>query len=1000
MFFILCGISSAAIIHVPGDQPTIQAGIDAGYDGDIVLVADGTYTGAGNRDIEFNGKALIVMSAGGHESCIIDCQGTEEEHHRGFYFHESEDFNSVLKGFTVRNGYHMAGGGILCDFSSPSITDCKIIQNTATQGGGIKFNHSTSVISKCMIRENTAVWGGGLYTNGSLQRISQCIFTDNIAQNGGGIFCYNNSNAFIFDCIFTANTGENHGGGICVEYNSDPRISNCTIVGNTSDSGGGIYSGGSSPEVLRCIIWDNLTNEIFTVSGYPEITYCDIKGGFEGEGNIDADPLFVSGSYGIYYLSQISAGQVEDSPCLDAGDYPAESICFQMVGEPLCMDDLTTRSDDVIDQDTVDIGYHYFPSGYVTPTPTNTPTVTPTHLPTTIHIPDDYNTIQAGIDAAFNGDTILVSDGIYTGIGNRDIDFSGKSIVVKSVNGPENCKINCQGSEQFNHRGFIFMNNEDSQTILEGFTIINGYMNSENGGGIIIYDSSPMIRFCYITNCYASEGGGIACHNEADAVITDCIITQNSSSGGHGIFCDNSSPNINNCSITDNLFGGGGGGIRCQYQSSPLIENCVIANNSAVNGGGVYCFLKSSPIIMNSIIQNNSASDDGGGFYCRRECLPIIVDCIISGNFTSDEGGGIFCESSTIFVDNCKIENNTADSGGGIICKSGSDANISNTIIAENGTLYASGFNISNKSSATVTNCVFYGNISEYGGSAIGCWASSPAIINCTFYEGSSGADSNFLCHDCSMDMVNSVVWNLTIPEVTASTSHPTAPIMPEIRFTDIKGGYEGEGNIDADPIFVQGVSGMFYLSQISSGQTVDSPCLNAGNDFAENICFETFSDVECLDEYTTRTDEMPDIGVVDMGWHYQTGIPPLTPTPTSTPFNAGVILVISGQMFTGGDDFSMIAQCRGDSGDSSADLYVILDVYGEYWFHPGWTQDAESELIDLDGFNPVDITILDFTWPEGDFGSADDLVFWGAILKPGTSLIIGDIDSVVFGYY
>ena len=70
------------IIYVPGDQPTIQAGINAASDGDTVLVADGTYTGDGTRDIDFGGKAIILQSQNGAENCIIDCEGTEQDPHR------------------------------------------------------------------------------------------------------------------------------------------------------------------------------------------------------------------------------------------------------------------------------------------------------------------------------------------------------------------------------------------------------------------------------------------------------------------------------------------------------------------------------------------------------------------------------------------------------------------------------------------------------------------------------------------------------------------------------------------------------------------------------------------------------------------------------------------------------------------------------------------------------------------------------------------------------
>jgi hypothetical protein len=127
----------AAVIRVPADQPTIQAGIDAALDGDTVLVAGGLYTGEGNRDIDFGGKAVSLLSQDGPMLTVIDCAGSAEEPHRGVVFQNEEGPDSIISGFTIRNGYADQGGAIFCwSFGSPTIEDNIIIGNTAIQGGG------------------------------------------------------------------------------------------------------------------------------------------------------------------------------------------------------------------------------------------------------------------------------------------------------------------------------------------------------------------------------------------------------------------------------------------------------------------------------------------------------------------------------------------------------------------------------------------------------------------------------------------------------------------------------------------------------------------------------------------------------------------------------------------------------------------------------------------------------------------------------------------------
>ena len=143
-----------ATLGVPAPYTNIQWAINEASDGDTVLVADGTYTGAGNKDLNFNGKAIIVQSENGPDDCIIDCEGNG----RGFYFDSSEGQDSVVSGFTIMNS---DTNGIRCANSSPVITNCKITGNSGE--GIICGDYSSPTINNCMITDNTANNGGGIH---------------------------------------------------------------------------------------------------------------------------------------------------------------------------------------------------------------------------------------------------------------------------------------------------------------------------------------------------------------------------------------------------------------------------------------------------------------------------------------------------------------------------------------------------------------------------------------------------------------------------------------------------------------------------------------------------------------------------------------------------------------------------------------------------------------------------------------------------------------------
>ena len=171
-------LTAARDLFVPGEYKTIQAGIDAASSGDTVIVADGIYTGEGNRDIDFKGKGITVMSKFGPQNCVIDCQGIDTEPHRGFYLHCGEDANSVIDGFTITGGWAYGGGAIKCVEVSPTIANCIIKSNTAmSRGGGISCSGGSPTISDCTISSNSARWeglGGGVYMDRCSGAISNC----------------------------------------------------------------------------------------------------------------------------------------------------------------------------------------------------------------------------------------------------------------------------------------------------------------------------------------------------------------------------------------------------------------------------------------------------------------------------------------------------------------------------------------------------------------------------------------------------------------------------------------------------------------------------------------------------------------------------------------------------------------------------------------------------------------------------------------------------------
>lgn len=801
---LICNDASGSTRNVPSQYVTIQAGIDAAVNGDTVLVADGVYTGQGNYNIDFKGKKIILKSQNGNANCIIDPQ----QQGRGIFFRTNEGPETQLDGFTIRNAIAANitasdnGAGIYCEGASPTISNCIIKNNYSTgNGAGIFFSDSSSTVTNCVISDNNAAkwgYGGGIYSIGStvggfqislincqilrnksggwgggisarriFMIIKQCKVNGNTSQSGGGIYSFDNGELTMSNSIVANNatTGEGMGRGGGLYLDGSGIITNCTIYGNTSAyGGGGIYFdvyGNSEPAITNSIIWNNAPDEVSiaedTPGLIPKFRFCNIKGGYNGESNFHADPLFINPSSENFHLSVqspcVDRGTSENSPDTDIEGNPRPQGAGVDVGAYELTGYANTRprinfftitphhvsfpmeiyfTCAAIDPDgsiisyTIDYGdgspsetnttglfTHIYssPDAYATCTVTDSSGITVKTISLTpfyngiIYVPADYQTIQAAIDAAADksNTTIIVADGIYKGEGNRDISFKGKAITVKSQNGPMHTIINCERSG----RGFIFSNKEGRDSILNGFTISYGTSPTE-----------PSSTF---------EGGGILCGYSP--IIENCIIKYNEGGG----ICIGGSPLIRNYIITDNKSDNGGG-LKIAG-GTPVIFSCVISNNFAFSpgadpqvagGGGIACLFSAAPKIINCTITNNITVASGGAIHGGAGAYSVI-NCTLSGNVSlSDMGGGIFHYSSNAFY-----------------------------------------------GPPTFKNCILWGNL----------------------------PDEIF---------------------VGTSRSGVRSATEPVVLFSDIQGGYAGEGNISQDPLFIDPAGDNYKLG-------INSPCIDTG---------------------------------------------------------------------------------------------------------------------------------------------------------------------------
>ncbi len=259
------GSASATVYTVRPDgqglYPTIQSAINAATNGDVVQLADGVFSGDGNRDLDFKGKQIAVESASGDPTrCSIDCQGSSTDPHRGFYFHTSEHTGSQVIGLTVMNGWEAAeGSAVLVASAKPTLNNCIFRDG---YGAAVTIDPSGSpVIENCQFVHNHNDWqGGALSIVGGNPSISGCVFSQNDSGNSGGaVYCSSPGQTTFTDCQFLDSSAGYDGGAIFHDQDGTVLLTRCLFVGNTTTGhGGGVNVGDEGwLDCEQCTFADN-----------------------------------------------------------------------------------------------------------------------------------------------------------------------------------------------------------------------------------------------------------------------------------------------------------------------------------------------------------------------------------------------------------------------------------------------------------------------------------------------------------------------------------------------------------------------------------------------------------------------------------------------------------------------------------------------------------------------------------------------------------------------
>lgn len=817
-FGVQTGLVFAVTIHVPADQPTIHAAIAAARDCDTVLVADGIYTGSGNLSNSFGGKMITVMSEYGPENCIIDSEG----YSNGAFSFYSNDLYARLQGFTMQNSTQ---NEINAQNASVIISDCIIQYSDGMKidGGSLEINNSIFLENRNDLGAIQVLNGASVTMNGC--RVQSCWTTH-----------VSSSTLTIHDCTFEDNGTTNsfqNGGAICAEQ-STLTIEDSSFLGNECYSmGGGLYFLESGFYINNCYFEQNSAGH-----------YCGgaIANSSNSDGSIILNCIFfqnhgyLAGAIMTWSDLEIGNCLLVQNSCFSGGCSGGAIISSGSLNMYQCT--FTGNGTDAsqgqgaavlaYDQDNIRDCIMWDDQ------------------------PDEYynSNYQTGVTYC----NVKQTEGVYPGEGNINED---PYLLSFYLDDPETNPCINSGSDLAQNICMPILSGE-APCMNYYTTSLNGQNDDSQVDMGFHYVLPSMGSLLRVPEDFSSIQEAIDFSENGDIIIINDGIYSSAERETLELF--NKNLMIKSLNGPD----------ACFIENSNFFLKLI--NRNTIIDGFTFIDFKIYLNWASPIIRNCKGTAEIANYYGLRGSMPLIENCsigsidlgmgskptIVNTKITDGNPPVISIYGGSII--NCEILRNTStDTRNGVI-NIGIDAevNIINSKITEN---------------SGIRGGAIYTNQSEGHSSTVN-------VINCTisdnqFTQSAGGIYSEY----STINMRNCILWNNSPNEIYNAGSSTF-----NISYSDVKqssGVYPGEGNINQDPLFINSGDRAYCLSQVSAGQTENSPCFNSGNDQSVDVCFNNDSWIYCMNNYTTRTDEVMDDAQVDIGYHYPSMF---NPTPTVTP--------------------------------------------------------------------------------------------------------------------